>query len=82
MLRFKLNINTRHKDNDFAALGQHGMNRVEVVDKLLSEVFVPSDNIGADPNRYKLGTFKAGKFCSNTDRVHCFYAFFTVTNNL
>jgi hypothetical protein len=80
MLRFRLNINTNHKDNDLASLGFHGMNRVEVVDKMLNEVFVPSDMIAGKPNDYKYGTFTAGRFCSNTDRVHCFYALFTVTN--
>lgn len=81
MLRFKIEINTRHKDNDFAALGEHGMKRVEVVDKMLNEVFVPSDMIQARPGNYKYGTFTAGRFCSNTDRVHCFYALFTITND-
>lgn len=80
MLRFRLNINTNHKDNDFAVLGFHGMNRVETVDKMLSDVFVGSDQIQARPSAYKYGTFTAGRFCSNTDRVHCFYALFTVTN--
>jgi hypothetical protein len=81
MLRFKIEINTRHKDNDFAMLGEHGMNRVEIVDRMLPEVFVASETIQARPNQYKYGTFTAGRFCSNTDRVHCFYALFTVTNN-
>ena len=81
MLRFKVNINTNHKDNDIAALGFHGMNRTETVDQMLSDVFVPRDIIQSRPNDYKYGTFKAGRFCSNTDRVHCFYALFTVTNN-
>lgn len=81
LLRFKMNINTNHKDNDIAMLGTHGMNRVEVVDRMLPEVFVASETIQARPNNYKYGTFTAGRFCSNTDRVHCFYALFTVTNN-
>jgi hypothetical protein len=80
MLRFKVNINTNHKDNDLAALGFHGMNRVETVDKMLNEVFVGSDMIASRPNDYKYGTFMAGRWCSNTDRVHCFYALFTITN--
>jgi hypothetical protein len=81
MLRFKLEINTNHKDNDFASLGFHGMNRTEIVDKMLNEVFVGTDMIQSRPNDYKYGTYVAGRFCSNTDRVHCFYALFTVTNN-
>jgi hypothetical protein len=81
MLRFKMNINTNHKDNDLASLGFHGMNRVETVDKMLNEVFAGSDIIQSRPNDYKYGTYVAGRFCSNTDRVHCFYALFTVTNN-
>ncbi len=81
MLRFKIEINTRHKDNDLASLGEHGMRRVEVVDKMLNEVFAASDMIQARPGNYKYGTFTAGRFCSNSDRVHCFYALFTVTNN-
>jgi hypothetical protein len=81
MLRFKLNINTNHKDNDFASLGFHGMNRTETIDKMLNEVFVGTDMIQGKPNDYKYGTYVAGRFCSNTDRVHCFYALFTVTNN-
>ncbi|WP_166437231.1 thiol-activated cytolysin family protein [Niastella caeni] len=80
MLRFKCNINTNHKDNDLAALGFHGMNRVESVDKMLNEVFAGSDMIQAKPNDYKYGTYVAGRWCSNTDRVHCFYALFTITN--
>ena len=80
MLRLKLNINTNHKDNDFASLGAHGMNRVEIVDRMLNEVFVGSDMIQGKPADYKYGTFTAGRFCSNTDRVHCFYALFTITN--
>lgn len=81
MLRFKMNINTNHKDNDLASLGFHGMNRTETVDRMLNEVFVANETIQARPNDYKYGTFTAGRFCSNTDRVHCFYALFTVTNN-
>jgi hypothetical protein len=80
MLRFKCNINTNHKDNDIAALGFHGMNRTEVVDKMLNEVFAGSDVIASRPADYKYGTYVAGRWCSNTDRVHCFYALFTVTN--
>jgi hypothetical protein len=80
MLRFKIQINTRHKDNDLAALGFHGMNRTETVDKMLNEVFVGSDMIQGKPADYKYGTYTAGRFCSNTDRVHCFYALFTITN--
>ena len=81
MLRFRLNINTNHKDNDIAALGFHGMGREEVIDRMLPEVFAASDIIQSRPNDYKYGTFRAGRFCSNTDRVHCFYALFTITNN-
>lgn len=80
-LRFKIEINTRHKDNDFAALGEHGMRRVEVVDKMLNEVFAASDALAANSNgKYTYGTFRAGRFCSNSDRVHCFYALFTITD--
>jgi hypothetical protein len=79
-LKFLCNINTNHKDNDIAALGFHGMKRTEVVEKMLNEVFVGSDQIAARPGDYKYGTFTAGRWCSNTDRVHCFYALFTVTN--
>ncbi len=81
MLRFKIEINTRHKDNDFAMLGEHGMRRVETVDKMLNEVFVSSEDYAAKRNSdYKYGTFTAGRFCSNTDRVHCFYALFSITD--
>lgn len=80
MVRIKMNINTNHKDNDFAMLGFHGMNRVETVDRMLTEVYRASDAIQASPNNYKYGTFTAGRFCSNTDRVHCFYALFTFTD--
>jgi hypothetical protein len=76
MLRFYLNINTNHKDNDLAMLGFHGMNRTETIDKMLNEVFVGSDQLHSK----KYGTFMTGRFCSNTDRVHCFYALFTITN--
>lgn len=76
MLRFYLNINTNHKDNDIAMLGFHGMNRTETIDKMLSEVFIGSDQAASK----KYGTFMTGRFCSNTDRVHCFYALFTITN--
>lgn len=80
LLRFRCEINTNHKDNDIAALGFHGMDRIEVVDKMLNEVFVGSDQIAARQNDYKYGTFTAGRWCSNTNRLHCFYALFTVTN--
>ena len=81
ILRFKIEINTRHKDNDFAALGEHGMRRVEVVDRMLNEVFAASDALAANSNgKYTYGTFRAGRFCSNSDRVHCFYALFTITD--
>ncbi|MBN8667388.1 MAG: thiol-activated cytolysin family protein [Chitinophagales bacterium] len=82
MFRFFIEINTRHKDNDFAALGEHGMRRVEVVEKSLNEIFASREAIATDSRgRYKYGTFKAGRFCSNTDRVHCFYALFSVTES-
>lgn len=82
MFRFFIEINTRHKDNDFAALGEHGMRRVEVVEKSLNEIFASREAIATDSRgKYKYGTFKAGRFCSNTDRVHCFYALFSVTES-
>ena len=80
LLRFFCEINTNHKDNDIAMLGFHGMNRTERVDKMLNEVFVGAEQIAANENRYKYGTFTAGRWCSNSDRLHCFYALFTVTN--
>lgn len=82
MFRFFIEINTRHKDNDFAALGEHGMRRVEVVEKSLNEIFASRESIATDSRgKYKYGTFKAGRYCSNTDRVHCFYALFSVTES-
>jgi hypothetical protein len=80
MLKFFCDINTNHKDNDIAMLGFHGMKRTEEVDKMLNEVFAGSEQIAANENKYKYGTFTAGRWCSNSDRVHCFYALFTVTN--
>lgn len=80
LFKFFCEINTNHKDNDIAALGFHGMNRTEKVEKMLNEVFVGAEQIAANENRYKYGTFTAGRWCSNSDRVHCFYALFTVTN--
>lgn len=80
LFKFFCEINTNHKDNDIAALGFHGMNRTERVEKMLNEVFVGAEQIAANENRYKYGTFTAGRWCSNSDRVHCFYALFTVTN--
>ncbi|MFN9710093.1 MAG: thiol-activated cytolysin family protein [Bacteroidota bacterium] len=80
MIRFKIDIKTNHKDNDFAAVGFHGMSRPETIDKMLSEVFVSRQTIQSRPANYKYGTFSAGRFCSNTDRVHCFYGLFTVTD--
>ncbi len=50
-------------------LGFHGMNRTEKVDKMLNEVFAGSDIINSRPSDYKYGTYRAGRFCSNTDRV-------------
>lgn len=80
MLRFKIDAKTNHKDNDFAALGFHGMSRSEIVDRMLPDVFVSRQTIQSRPASYKYGTFAAGRFCSNTDRVHCFYALFTITD--
>ncbi len=80
LLKFYINVNTNHKDNDLAALGFHGMNRTETIDKMLHEVFAGSDQMQSRPNDYKYGTYMTGRFCSNTDRMHCFYALFTITN--
>lgn len=81
LVRFSLNINTNHKDNDFAALGFHGMNRVETKDYWLKDILVTQDDYTRNKDTtYKYGTLQVGKFCSNTDRVHCFYGFFSILN--
>lgn len=75
---FKCNINTNHKDNDFAALGFHGMKRVEERSFRLSEVLVNSQEVST---RAKYGSIQVGPFDSFTgsDRQHRFRAHFTVT---
>jgi len=80
MIRFKVDIKTNHKDNDLASVGFHGMSGPQVVDKMLPEIFVSRQTVQSRPSDYKYGTFSAGRFCSNTDRVHCFYALFSVTD--
>lgn len=80
MVRIKMNVNTNHKDNDLAQLGFHGMNRTEVVDRMLPDVFATQDAIQKNQAKYKYGTFKAGPYCSDTDRTHCFFSIFTITN--
>ncbi|MFT3979344.1 MAG: thiol-activated cytolysin family protein [Ferruginibacter sp.] len=80
MVKIKMNVNTNHKDNDLAVLGFHGMNRTETVERMLPDVFASADMIQRNQAKYKYGTFKAGPFCSNTDRSHCFYSIFTITN--
>ena len=58
----------------------HGMNRTEVVDRMLPDVFATQDAIQKNQAKYKYGTFKAGPYCSDTDRTHCFFSIFTITN--
>lgn len=82
VIRIYMNINTNHKDNDFAALGFHGMNRVEMREYRLNEVVKTREDYNQKRNaEYKYGTLKAGNFCSNTDRMHCFYSLFSITND-
>lgn len=81
LIKFSLNINTNHKDNDLSALGYHGMNRVETRDYRLRDVIKTSEEVTrGSSGAYKYGTLQVGKFCSNTDRQHCFYGLFSVTN--
>jgi hypothetical protein len=81
LLRVSINVNTNHKDNDFASLGAHGMNRIETRDVFLHDVVKTSEQARTNAD-FKYGTWEVGKFCSNTDRVHCFYGLFSVTNAL
>ncbi|WP_165933554.1 thiol-activated cytolysin family protein [Arundinibacter roseus] len=81
LIKISLNVNTNHKDNDFAALGYHGMNRVETRDYWLKDVVKTSEEVArGSSGTYKYGTLQVGKFCSNTDRQHCFYGLFSITN--
>jgi hypothetical protein len=81
LVRVSINVNTNHKDNDFASLGAHGMNRVETRDAFLHDIVKTSEQARTNAE-FKYGTWEVGKFCSNTDRVHCFYGLFSVTNAL
>lgn len=73
------NINTNHKDNDFAALGFHGMNREESKTFKLDEVYITKEKLQAGEKRY--GSMIAGPYTSHagSDRQHAFRAHFTVT---
>jgi thiol-activated cytolysin len=74
----KTDINTNHKDNDFAALGFHGMKRVEARTFRLNEVLVTSQELRT---RAKYGSMIAGPYpsYSGSDRQHNFRTHFTVT---
>jgi hypothetical protein len=74
----KSEINTNHKDNDFASLGAHGMKRIETRTYRLNEVLVTSQEI---QTRAKYGSMIAGPYSSysGSDRQHNFRAHFTVT---
>jgi len=75
---FRCNINTNHKDNDLAALGAHGMNRVEERSFRLSEILVNSQEVAT---KAKYGSIQVGPFVSHSgsDRPHQFRAHFTVS---
>ena len=77
-IKVSVNINTNHKDNDFAALGSHGMRRTETRTYKLNEVFVTSQEIRT---KAKYGSMIAGPYSSysGSDRQHNFRAHFTVT---
>jgi hypothetical protein len=76
MILTKCNINTNHKDNDFASLGFHGMSRVETKTFSLAEVLIKNSE---RTTKGKYGSMKAGPFSSNSNRAHSFRAHFTVT---
>ncbi|MGF2412195.1 thiol-activated cytolysin family protein [Ferruginibacter sp.] len=71
-------INTNHKDNDFAMLGFHGMKRAETRTYTLNEVLVNSQE---KTTKAKYGSMITGPYASysGSDRVHNFRAHFTVT---
>jgi hypothetical protein len=75
---FKCNINTNHKDNDLAALGFHGMQRVEERAFKLNEILVNSQELST---KAKYGSIQIGPFLSHagSDRPHNFRAHFTLT---
>jgi thiol-activated cytolysin len=76
MIIVTCDINTNHKDNDFASLGFHGMKRQETRSYKLNDVLVTS----VTDIKAKYGSMKPGPFASysGSDRVHQFRAHFTV----
>jgi Thiol-activated cytolysin len=75
----KCDINTNHKDNDIAALGFHGMKRVETQSFRINDVIATSQNLRTDPNK-KYGSMIVGPYTSysGSDRNHNFRAHFDV----
>lgn len=72
----KCNINTNHKDNDVAALGFHGMDRVETQQFTLRDALLDINSA----TEVKYGSLIVGPFTSHSrsDRQHEFRAHFAV----
>ncbi len=72
----KCNINTNHKDNDVAALGFHGMDRVETQQFTLRDALLDKNSA----TEVKYGSLIVGPFTSHSrsDRQHEFRAHFAV----
>jgi hypothetical protein len=77
-IKVTANINTNHKDNDFASLGFHGMRRDETRTYRLNEVLVNTTEIAT---KAKYGSLIVGPYTSysGSDRVHNFRVHFTVS---
>jgi len=78
-----MQIQTYHKDNDFAVLGWHGMAQSETYRQSLRFLLDQNANRniscpGANSVERLWGS-ETPRYCSTTDRVHCFSTLFSVS---
>jgi hypothetical protein len=74
-LKITTDIKTNHKDNHLASLGFHGMKSAVVRDVPLKDALFNQSLARTD---HKYGSYIAGPFSSESNRLHSFRAHFTV----
>jgi hypothetical protein len=74
-LKITSEIKTNHKDNHLASLGFHGMKTAVVRDVPLKDALLDPSLVRTD---HKYGSYIAGPFSSESNRLHSFRAHFTV----
>jgi thiol-activated cytolysin len=74
-LKITTDIKTNHKDNHLASLGFHGMKAAVVRDLPLKDALLNPSLARTD---HKYGSYIAGPFSSESNRLHSFRAHFTV----